>query len=157
SLTTSRRDAAWLLRRMQEDYLGSLPPVYLLVSAHEIHAGLPRLDIDGAVLRPAGGAGLPALIGQRAGEADAAAQASRLRDLFDLSLLSGDLDASLKLLCDRTARAFRAHDCVCVLTGGGTRLSAHRATETAEARDLLAARSQLAAAVGTTLFHSGDT
>jgi serine/threonine-protein kinase len=157
SLTTPRRDAGWLLRRMQEDYLGSLPPVYLIVSAAEIRAGLPRLDIDGAVLRPAGGAGLPALVGQRAGEADAAAQASRLRDLFDLTLLVGDLDAALKLLCDRTARAFRAHDCVLLLTGGDPRLFAHRTPDTVEGREALAARCQLAAAVDTTLLHSGQT
>ncbi|HKA91965.1 MAG TPA: protein kinase, partial [Haliangiales bacterium] len=156
-LTTPRRDAAWLLRRMQEDYLGSLPPVYLIVSAPEIHAGVPRLDIDGAVLRPVGGAGLPALLGQRAGEADAPAQASRLRDLFDLTLLSGDLAAALKLVCDRTARAFRSHDCVLVLASGERRLYAHRTPETTDQREALAARCELAAAVGTSLIYSGQT
>src|SRR5262249_10112471 len=154
-LTTPRRDAAWLLRRMQEDYLGSLPPVYLIVSAPEIHAGVPRLDIDGAVLRPVGGAGLPALLGQRAREADAPAQASRLRDLFDLTLLSGDLAAALKLVCDRTARAFRSHDCVLVLASGERRLYAHRTPETTDQREALAARCELAAAVGTSLIYSG--
>jgi diguanylate cyclase (GGDEF)-like protein len=111
ALTTPRRDAAWLIRRMQEDYLGSLPPVYGLVSVGET-APL-GLELDGALLRPVAAEDLAALVGPTP-EEPPMTQATRLAELFELSLLPGDLDAGLKVMAERAARAFRVDECLLV-------------------------------------------
>jgi diguanylate cyclase (GGDEF)-like protein len=109
TLSTGRRDAAWLVRRMQEDYLGSLPPVYGLVASDE--AAPAGLELDGAIVRPVTGDGLAALLGP-APEEPGTATATRLAELFEVSLLAGDLDAGVEVLTERAARAFRAAECV---------------------------------------------
>ncbi len=119
-LNTPRRDAGWLLRRMHEEYLGSLPPVYGLVTAGEIvadAAALRALALDAVLLLPAVPR-LPRLprdlrpLVAPVAEESAAAGAARVGELFELSLLSGDLDAAQKVIVERVARAFRASDCL---------------------------------------------
>jgi serine/threonine-protein kinase len=137
ALSTPRRDAAWLLRRMQEDYLGSLPPVYGLVEAEApgpLLAAARDLDLDGAIIGPSVPGELSALV-VPALEEPAAHRAARLAELFELSLLTGDLQGSLKLVCERVARAFRVDDCALDQSSGGGDY-----------------RCQLAAALGTTVL-----
>src|SRR5262249_8969317 len=88
---------------MQEDYLGSLPPVYGLVSDGE---SAPRgLELDGALLRPVVAEDLAALVAPTSDE-PTTTRAARLAELFELSLLPGDLDASRRVVAGRAARAF---------------------------------------------------
>jgi diguanylate cyclase (GGDEF)-like protein len=112
TLQTPRRDAAWLLRRMREDWLGALPPVYGLADHAELQPSTRELELDAVLLRPLAGAALRALSLAPATPEDAARQASRLRDLFDLTLLGDDLDVALTTFVERVALNFRAADCV---------------------------------------------
>jgi len=142
ALKTPKRDAAWLLRRMQEDYLGSLPPVYALVSPEEIARLKGRLELDAAVLRPGPTVGLAALVGPTP-EEPPAALAGRLADLFDLSLLAGDLESGVRVLVERTARAFRVEECRLVRT------------DVADEADPLDVACGQAVVLGTTLISGG--
>jgi serine/threonine-protein kinase len=112
AITTPRRDAAWLLRRMREDYLGALPPVIGLCEQSEVVPGLKVLELDGVLLRPLSGDALRTLARRVPTIQDAERRAARLRDLFDLSLLGDDLDAALATVIERLALAFRVSDCV---------------------------------------------
>ncbi|MBI4508225.1 MAG: diguanylate cyclase [Deltaproteobacteria bacterium] len=110
ALTTPRRDGAWFLRRIRDAYLGQLPGVYALVHEEEITPSLRELDVDGVLLKPLGIDGLLAACAHDHDEEPPTRQASRLRELFELSLLSGDVEATLKNFIDRVVLAFRASD-----------------------------------------------
>ena len=49
---TPRQSGAWFLRRLHEDYMGALPPVYALFSPEELLATPPGEELDAAFLRP---------------------------------------------------------------------------------------------------------
>ncbi len=112
TLQTPRRDAAWLLRRMREDWLGALPPVYGLADHAELVPSTRELELDAVLLRPLAGVALRALSAASVAPEDMARQASRLRDLFDLTLLGDDLEVALSTFVERVALNFRAADCV---------------------------------------------
>ncbi len=112
TFSTPRRDAAWLLRRMREDWLGALPPVYGLADQAELLPATRELELDGVLLRPLAGVALRALAASSPTHEDPTRQASRLRDLFDLTLLGDDLDGALAIFVERVALNFRVTDCV---------------------------------------------
>jgi DNA-binding response OmpR family regulator len=112
TLQTPRRDAAWLLRRMREDWLGALPPVYGLADHAELAPSTRELELDAVLLRPLAGVALRALSAAPSSMEDATRQASRLRDLFDLTLLGDDLETALATFVERVALNLRASDCV---------------------------------------------
>jgi diguanylate cyclase (GGDEF)-like protein len=112
TLQTPRRDAAWLLRRMREDWLGALPPVYGLADHAELVPATRELELDAVLLRPLAGVALRTLSAASVSSEDVARQASRLRDLFDLTLLGDDLETALATFVERVALNFRAADCV---------------------------------------------
>jgi diguanylate cyclase (GGDEF)-like protein len=144
ALTTPRRDAAWLLRRMQDEYLGSLPPVYGLVADDPGAAATARrLDLDGALLAAALPDELGSLLGAVVDDVPSAT-AARLGELFELSLLSGDLETALAIVRARAARAFRVEDCRMLRPG-------------LEEDGELGRRSALAASLGTTLFAGNQS
>jgi serine/threonine-protein kinase len=112
ALTTPRRDAAWLLRRMRDEYLGSLPPIVAIASDAELGVTTRELELDAVLMRPIAAEALVALASRAPAEDTPVRQAGRLRDLFGLSLLSDDLTQALTMFVDRVALAFRSSDCV---------------------------------------------
>jgi diguanylate cyclase (GGDEF)-like protein len=140
---TPRRDAAWLLRRLEEEYLGSLPPIYGLITGEAVRFDRRGLDLDGALLVEELPADPAPLLAPR-DEEQPAPRAARLGELFEVSLLTGDLETALAIVRERTARAFRVDECLLLRDGsdpGGDVVLAHRC--------------ELAADLGTTLI-TGD-
>jgi diguanylate cyclase (GGDEF)-like protein len=142
---TPRRGGAWLVRRLHDDFLGALPPVYGLFSADELRAGARAEELDAAFVRPLRPTLLPALLSAPHGDEQPQVSATRLRDLFELSLLSGDLEAAVRNVLERGKHAFRADDFFLASGDRSWRLGGGAADPLAE----------LAVLCGTTLVDGG--
>jgi diguanylate cyclase (GGDEF)-like protein len=110
---TPHEDGAWFLRRLQTEYMGPMPSMYLLCAADEIDASLQTLEPDGILVPPVPAEVLAQLVGAVPQIGDTAArQAARLRELYELTLLGGDYMQTLDTLVARTALTFGVSDCV---------------------------------------------
>src|SRR5262245_49933095 len=61
ALTTPRRDGAWFIRRMRDEYLGQLPLTLALASDEELTPAIRELELDGVLLRPVAAEALTAI------------------------------------------------------------------------------------------------
>jgi len=141
-----------LIRRMRDEYLGQLPPTFAIATDGELTNTTRELELDGVLLRPIAADALVAIAKSSSPEEESPArQAARLRDLFELSLLGGDLDASLKTFVDRVALTFRAADCVIWGPAHEDRWpKTHRPIQRAETQAFLLWRCDLALTCGAT-------
>jgi diguanylate cyclase (GGDEF)-like protein len=117
-LTALARGGDVFLRRLRDEYMGTQPTTYLLCTAEQL-ATAAALEPDACVVLPVARAALAALAGVAAdGAAPALDDDHRLRELFDLSLLGGDVVRGLDELAVRAALAFRVIDCAAWAWGG---------------------------------------
>jgi diguanylate cyclase (GGDEF)-like protein len=157
ALATPRRDATWLLRRMRDEYLGSLPPVYAMASDPELTPATRALELDAVLVKPVAAEALVAMVTPPPQDPPVR-HAGRLRDLFDLTLLGDDIQAIVKVFVDRVALAFRASDCV--LWGPAHEdlwPRTRRPLGTAEEQAFLLWRCDLALTAGATVIVSDGT
>jgi diguanylate cyclase (GGDEF)-like protein len=112
ALSMPRRDGAWLIRRLRDEYIGKRPPIYAIAADADLGPATRALELDAVLLRPVSAEALTALVILPAAEEATSRQVARFRELFELSLLHGDIDANIKVLLDRIARAFHVADCV---------------------------------------------
>ena len=132
-LTALARGGDVFLRRLRDEYMGTQPTTYLLCTAAEL-ATAAALEPDACVVLPVARAALAALAGVAAeGTAPALDDDHRLRELFDLSLLGGDVVRGLDELAVRAALAFRVTDCAAWAWGGDGRTWPRTAGPIAEA------------------------
>ena len=120
-LTALARGGDVFLRRLRDEYMGTQPATYIMCAPGEL-AAAAALEPDACVVLPISRAALAAIAGQApdaaAGELD---PATRLRELFDLSLLGGDIVRGLDDLAARAALAFQVADCAAWAWGGDGR------------------------------------
>ncbi|HEU5060183.1 MAG TPA: GGDEF domain-containing protein, partial [Kofleriaceae bacterium] len=120
-LTALARGGDVFLRRLRDEYMGTQPTTYLMCAAEEL-AAAAALEPDACVVLPIARAALAALAGVAVDggvpELDAG---HRLRELFELSLLGGDVVRGLDDLAARAALAFRVTDCAAWAWGGDGR------------------------------------
>ncbi|MFH0901514.1 MAG: diguanylate cyclase [Pseudomonadota bacterium] len=154
ALTTPRRDGAWLLRRIRDEYIGEAPRAYAVASQEELSQELRELDLDGLLLRPVSPESLFFLVSYQPAEEPVARQAARWRDLLELSFLGGELDTTLKALVDRIAFVFRTTDCV--LWNEGRGWTKMRRVMSPEEQSGILERCELAVTCGCTVFASVD-
>src|SRR5688500_11681892 len=153
ALNTPRRDGAWFIRRMRDEYLGALPATFALAADEELTPSIRELELDGVLLRPIAAEALHAIAKTAPQEEAPERQASRLRDLFELTLLGGDLDAGVKAFIDRVALVFRAADCVIWGPAHEERWpKTHRPILRPEAKAFLLWRCDLALTCGATII-----
>jgi serine/threonine-protein kinase len=107
---TPKRGGAWLVRRVHDDYLGALPPIYGLFHPEELRAGARAEELDAAFVRPLRPSLIAPLLTAPTAEEQPEVSATRLRDLFELSLLTGDLEEAVRRVLERARRAFRSDD-----------------------------------------------
>ena len=156
-LTALARGGDVFLRRLRDEYMGTQPTTFLLCAAEELAAGA-ALEPDACVVVPIARAALAALAGVAADggvpELDAG---HRLRELFDLSLLGGDVVRGLDDLAARAALAFRVTDCAAWAWGGDGRTWPRTAAPIADAdRVALFDRVRIASeAAGRTVLMAG--
>jgi diguanylate cyclase (GGDEF)-like protein len=132
-LTALARGGDVFLRRLRDEYMGTQPTTYLLCTAAEL-ATAAALEPDACVVLPVARAALAALAGVAAeGNAPELDDDHRLRELFDLSLLGGDVVRGLDELAVRAALAFRVSDCAAWAWGGDGRTWPRTAAAIAEA------------------------
>lgn len=121
-LTALAKGGDVFLRRLRDEYMGAQPVTYLMCAAEQL-AAAAALEPDACLVLPIARATLAALAGvlvDGGGVVELAA-AHRLRELFDLSLLGGDVVRSLDDLAARAALAFRVTDCAAWAWGGDGR------------------------------------
>ena len=146
-MTALARGGDVFLRRLRDEYMGTQPTTYLMCTADELPAAA-ALEPDACVVPPIARAALAALAGL-AGDGSVAEldDGHRLRELFDLSLLGGDVVRGLDDLAARAALAFRVTDCAAWAWGGDGRTWPRTAGAIDEAdRPALFDRVQLASA-----------
>ncbi len=106
------RAGEFFLRKLDSDYIGTMPRVFFTCSAAELSASTPA-DPEAyfvwPILKPAlaalfTGSGLA---GDKAGK-----QATRLRELYDMSLLGPELIRELDQLISRATIGFQVSDCI---------------------------------------------
>jgi diguanylate cyclase (GGDEF)-like protein len=105
------------LRRLRDEYMGALPATYLLCAAEDLPAAA-ALDPDACLVPPISRSALAAIAGAAAGGGVSLDSGTRLRELFDLSLLGGDVVRGLDALVGRAALAFQVNDCAAWAWGG---------------------------------------
>ena len=117
------RGGDWFLRRLRNEYLGAMPATYLLCGAGEL-AEAAALEPDGFLVPPVARAALAAIGGVQGAVAGAGNPVgagidavTRLRELFDLSILDATPAAGLDQVVARVTLAFRATDCAAWATG----------------------------------------
>ena len=111
ALGTPGRGADLFLRRLREEYMGAPPAVFMLCEADE----LPRaatLEPDAFLVPPISRAALAQVVSQgaRVSGPDPLV-ATRLRALYDLTMLGADPIRGLDAVAARTALAFQVPDC----------------------------------------------
>ncbi len=100
------------LRRLHNEYLGAMPRTYFLCDEYELDDE-PILESSGILLPPIPTATLTAILGHQGKPQDTSGrQATRLRELYELSLLRPDLFRAVDNLAARAALMFRLADCV---------------------------------------------
>jgi len=120
-MTALARGGDVFLRRLRDEYMGTQPTTYLMCTAEELTSAA-ALEPDACVVLPIARASLAALAGMAAESVVPELDAGhRLRELFDLSLLGGDVVRSLDDLAGRAALAFRVTDCAAWAWGGDGR------------------------------------
>jgi diguanylate cyclase (GGDEF)-like protein len=99
------------LRRLQSEYMGAMPAVFLLCAPGEL-AAAARLEPDACLVVPVAQAALAALVDQSGDTSGPDPMAlARLRELYDLTLLGVDLVRGLDEVARRSALAFQVTDC----------------------------------------------
>ncbi len=132
-LTALARGGDVFLRRLRDEYMGTQPTTYLLCSPEQL-AAASALEPDACVVLPIARAALAALAGAATeGVAPELDTGQRLRELFDLTLLGGDVVRGLDELAARAALAFRVSDCAAWAWGGDGRTWPRTARPIAEA------------------------
>jgi len=120
-LTALARGGDVFLRRLRDEYMGTQPATYIMCAPAEL-AAAAALEPDACVVLPISRAALAAIAGVTpegaVGELD---PATRLRELFDLTLLGGDIVRGLDDLARRAALAFQVTDCAAWAWGGDGR------------------------------------
>ena len=153
ALSTPKKDGAWFIRRLRDEYLGAQPQMIAIVGEHELGRAVSELEVDGVLLRPIATAALVDLARAPISVEAPEQQLARLRGLFELSLLGDESLGGAKGLVDRVAQHFRVTDCV--LWGPphepGWPVS-HRGPLRADQQALLMWRCDLALASGSTLL-----
>jgi diguanylate cyclase (GGDEF)-like protein len=106
------------LRRLRDEYMGVLPATYLLCAPEEL-AAAAALEPDAFLVPPIARAALAAIAGGTAGPRETEVRAAtRFREMFDLTLLGGDVIRGLDTLVSRVALAFQVPDCAAWGSGG---------------------------------------
>ncbi len=104
------KDGRWLLRRLRDDFMGTRPRVYLLARPEAMLGDVPELGADAVILKPADAALLVSALRAPTVELDRA----RVAELITMSILPGELEASLRMAAKRVATAFRSADAILV-------------------------------------------
>ena len=100
---------AWLVRRLRDDYIGTLPRLVIASRAQAVGAGIQDLGVDVVILKPVGPRLLAAAIKPAAIE-PASAKEARSRELVKLSLLESDIELGCVEAARRLASGFRARE-----------------------------------------------
>src|SRR5262249_12134122 len=104
------KDGRWLLRRLRDDFMGTRPRVYLYARPEAMLGDVPELGADAVILKPADAALLASALRAPTVELDRA----RVAELITMSILPGELEASLRAAAKRVATAFRSADAILV-------------------------------------------
>ena len=100
------------LRKLNNDYLGAMPQVFLCSTMEELASRAP-CDPSAYVVWPIARSSLPALMGTKPGIGDTAGrQVTRLRELYEMSLLGPDLVRELDFVVTRATLGFQVNDCI---------------------------------------------
>ncbi len=100
------------LRKLNNDYLGAMPQVFLCSTMEELARRAP-CDPAAYVVWPIARSALPALMGTKPGIGDTAGrQVARLRELYEMSLLGPDLVRELDFVVTRATLGFQVSDCI---------------------------------------------
>ncbi|MCP4443849.1 MAG: protein kinase [Myxococcales bacterium] len=106
------RAGEYFLRKLGSDYIGSMPRVFLTSTDDEL-TGAPPTDAEAYFVWPVLKSALASLFagtglaGDKAGR-----QATRLRELYDMSLLGPELIRELDQLISRATIGFQVSDCI---------------------------------------------
>ena len=142
------------LRRLRDEYMGVLPATYLVCAPEEL-AAAATLEPDAFLVPPIARAALAAIAGGTAGPRETEVRAAtRFREMFDLTLLGGDLLRGLDTLVGRVALAFQVDNCAAWGNLGGDDIWPRTAAELPpELRAWVLDRARVASqAAGTVLF-----
>lgn len=100
------------LRKLNNDYLGAMPQVFLCSTMEELSRRAP-CDPAAYIVWPIARASLPALMGTKPGIGDTSGrQVTRLRELYEMSLLGPDLVRELDFVVTRATLGFQVSDCI---------------------------------------------
>ncbi len=100
------------LRKLSNDYIGTIPRIFLTCTEDELAHSSPS-DPDAYLVWPLGTAMLSTLTSATGITSDRASkQASRLRELFEMSLLGPDLIHELDQVANRACVGFQVSDCI---------------------------------------------
>jgi len=121
-MTALARGGDVFLRRLRDEYMGTQPATYLMCAAGELPAAA-ALEPDACVVLPIARSALAGLAGvtPEGGGVLELEAGLRLRELFDLTLLGGDIVRGLDDLAARAALAFRVTDVAAWAWGGDGR------------------------------------
>lgn len=144
----------YFLRKLNSEYLGTMPAVYLTCTETEL-ATAGASDPTGFAIWPIAQGALESIFSKRRELADTAGrQVTRLRELYELSLLGSDMIRELDFVASRATLGFQVSDCIV----WGPEKDEHwpRATKPLSETEwaFLRVRCQLALQVGTTVVIS---
>ena len=103
--------AQLFLRKLQTQFLGTMPQVYFI--GHPDQLGDSLLRPEGLLIPPVSADVLSSVLRPPTDIGDTAArQVSRLRELYEITALASDLASALDVLVSRTSLTFRVDNCV---------------------------------------------
>ncbi len=106
------RAAEFFLRKLDSDYIGTLPRIFLTGTAHDIQRTSP-VDAEAYFMWPILKSALAGVMEANDWASDKSGrQATRLRELYDMSLLGPDLIHELDQLIGRATVGFQVSDCI---------------------------------------------